>query len=61
VLQLLEPALAPGALVVADLSADDPEQLPYCERMHDPHGGYATVDVPLDAGVVASVRTSGRA
>jgi predicted O-methyltransferase YrrM len=57
-LDLLEPALAPGALVVADLSEDDPEQLPYCERMHDPEGGYLTVDVPLDAGVVVSVRTA---
>lgn len=56
VLDLLEPTLAPGALVVADLTEDDPEQVPYCERMHDPHGGYVTVDVPLDAGVVVSVR-----
>lgn len=56
VLALLEPALAPGALVVADLSEDDPEQGPYCERMRDPGGGYATVEVPLDAGVVVSVR-----
>lgn len=59
VLGLLEPALTPGALVVADLSEDDPEQGPYCERMRDPGGGYATVEVPLDAGVVVSVRTSG--
>jgi predicted O-methyltransferase YrrM len=59
VLDLLEPALADGALVVADLSQDDPEQLPYCERMRDPRGGYATVEVPLDAGVVVSVRTGG--
>ena len=57
VLDLVEPALAPGALVVADLSQDDPEQIPYCERMHDPQGGYVTVEVPLDAGVVVSVRT----
>jgi predicted O-methyltransferase YrrM len=56
VLDLLEPKLAPGALVIADLSEDDPEQVPYCERMHDPAGGYVSVDVPLDAGVVVSVR-----
>ena len=56
VLDLLEPALSPGALVIADLSADDPEQVPYCERMHDPGRGYVSVDVPLDAGVVVSVR-----
>jgi predicted O-methyltransferase YrrM len=56
VLDLLEPTLSPGALVIADLSEDDLEQIPYCERMHDPSGGYLTVDVPLDAGVVVSVR-----
>jgi len=57
VLETLEPSLTPGALVVADLSEDDPEQAPYCERVRDPGGGYATVEVPLDAGVVVSVRT----
>jgi predicted O-methyltransferase YrrM len=56
VLDLLEPALPSGALVIADLSAGDPEQSPYCERMHDPAGGYVSVDVPLDAGVVVSSR-----
>ncbi len=56
VLDALEPSLTPGALVVADLSEDDPEQVPYCERMRDPRAGYATVEVPLDAGVVVSVR-----
>jgi predicted O-methyltransferase YrrM len=56
VLDLLEAALAPGALVIADLSAGDPEQVAYCERMHAADGGYASVDVPLDAGVVVSVR-----
>jgi predicted O-methyltransferase YrrM len=58
VLDLLEPKLSPGALVIADLSDDDPEQAPYCERMHDPASGYVSVDVPLDAGVVVSVRLS---
>jgi predicted O-methyltransferase YrrM len=56
VLGLLEPKLSRGALVIADLSEDDPEQIPYCERMHDPASGYVSVDVPLDAGVVVSVR-----
>lgn len=59
VLDLLEPALADGALVVADLSEDDPEQVPYCERMRQPGNGYATIEIPLDAGVVVSVRTGG--
>jgi predicted O-methyltransferase YrrM len=56
VLDLLEPVLSSGALVIADLSAGDEEQNSYCERMHDPRSGYASVDVPLDAGVVVSVR-----
>jgi predicted O-methyltransferase YrrM len=59
VLDLLEPRLTRGALVIADLSEDDPEQVPYCERMHHPESGYVTVEVPLDAGVVVSVWTGG--
>lgn len=54
VLELMQPRLTPGALVVADLSADDPDQVGYVERMHDPAAGYVTVEVPLDAGVVVS-------
>lgn len=38
VLELLEPGLSPRALVIADLSAGDPEQVAYRERMHDPAG-----------------------
>jgi predicted O-methyltransferase YrrM len=56
IVDLLEPRLSAGALVVADLSADDPEQVPYCERMHDPARGYVSLTVPLDAGVVVSSR-----
>jgi predicted O-methyltransferase YrrM len=55
-LDLLEPRLSPAALVIADLSVDDPELIPYVRRMHDPAGGYVSVDIPLDAGVVVSVR-----
>jgi predicted O-methyltransferase YrrM len=56
VVDLVEPVLSSGALVIADLSEDDPEQIPYCERMHDPSRGYLSVTIPLDAGVVVSVR-----
>src|SRR6185437_8098834 len=56
VLEMLEPVLSSGALVVADLSAGDEEQNSYCERMHALASGYASVEVPLDAGVVVSVR-----
>ena len=51
---MLKPRLSPGALVIADLSSDDPDQVSYVERMHAPGGGYVTVDIPLDAGVVVS-------
>jgi predicted O-methyltransferase YrrM len=54
VVDLLEPQLSPGALVVADLSSDDPDQVSYVEKMHAPDSGYVTVDIPLDAGVVVS-------
>jgi len=54
VVELLQPRLSRGALVIADLSADDPDQFTYVERMHAPDGGYLTVDIPLDAGVVVS-------
>jgi predicted O-methyltransferase YrrM len=54
VVDLLQPQLSPGALVVADLSSDDPDQVTYVEHMHAPDNGYVTVDIPLDAGVVVS-------
>jgi predicted O-methyltransferase YrrM len=58
VLDLIEPSLSPAALVIADLSEGDPEQVPYCVRMHDPAGGYVSVTIPLDAGVVVSSRAA---
>jgi len=54
VVDLLEPRLTPGALVIADLSSDDPDQVSYVEKMHAPGSGFVTVDIPLDAGVVVS-------
>lgn len=54
VVELLEPRLSRGALVIADLSADDPDQVSYVERMRAPGSGYVTVVIPLDAGVVVS-------
>ncbi len=54
VVELLAPRLSPGALVIADLSSDDPDQVSYVERMHAPGSGFVTVDIPLDAGVVLS-------
>jgi predicted O-methyltransferase YrrM len=56
VLRLLEPRLAPSALVAADLNADDPDLSPYLEHVRDPASGYFSTTVPLDAGVELSVR-----
>ena len=58
---MLQPRLSPGALVIADLSSDDPDQVTYVERMHAPDSGYVTVDIPLDAGVVVSAWLGGSA
>lgn len=59
VVDLLQPRLSAGALVIADLSSDDPDQGSYVERMHTADGGYVTVDIPLDAGVVVSAWLGG--
>jgi predicted O-methyltransferase YrrM len=59
VLALVEPRLRPHALVVADLSADDPHCLAYRERMLERAGDYVSVDVPLDEGVLLSARLPG--
>jgi predicted O-methyltransferase YrrM len=56
VLALLQPRLARGALVLADLSPDDPNLDRYAEYVTAPEHGYATVTVPLDAGLVVSSR-----
>lgn len=56
VLALVEPRLRVGAIVVADLSAGDPSCEAYRERMENPTSGYVSQTVPLDDGVVVSVR-----
>jgi predicted O-methyltransferase YrrM len=56
VLELMEPHLAKNALVVADLSEGDTEQLGYQQYVRDPGNGYMSVTLPLDAGVEVSVR-----
>jgi predicted O-methyltransferase YrrM len=55
VLQVVEPRLEPGALIVADLNREDPDLIPYLEYVRDTNGHYASVCVPLDAGVEVSV------
>lgn len=59
VLALVEPHLAQDALIVADLSANDPDLLPYLEHVRDPQHRYFSICLPLDDGVELSVRMSG--
>lgn len=56
VLKLVEPYLCRNALVVADLSADDPDLLPYLDYVRNADNGYVSVEVPLAAGVELSAR-----
>jgi predicted O-methyltransferase YrrM len=56
VLDLLTPQLAPSALAIADLSADDPDLLPYLERVRGGDDGWTSLTVPFDAGVEISIR-----
>lgn len=51
VLELLEPHLLPGALVVADMSPGDPHHVHYRQHVQN---RYPTVELPLDAGLVVS-------
>ncbi len=55
ILGLVAPRLAPGALVVADLSAGDPHHDRYVAHVGDPANGLLSARVALDAGVVVSV------
>ncbi|MDQ6816170.1 MAG: class I SAM-dependent methyltransferase [Actinomycetota bacterium] len=59
VLELLEPQLSDRALVIADMSENEPNLVAYREYVLDPGKRYATVEVPLDAGVVVSARVPG--
>ena len=50
-LKMLEARLASRALIVADLSAGDPDQPAYQQHVRDRANGYASVTVALDDGV----------
>jgi predicted O-methyltransferase YrrM len=58
ILRLLEPHLTPAGLVVADLSADDSDLLPYLQRVREPACSYFSMTVPLDDGVELSTLTT---
>jgi predicted O-methyltransferase YrrM len=58
VLQMLEPALLPGALIVADDLNLFPEVLaPYLAYVRQPANGYISVTVPIGDAMELSVRT----
>jgi predicted O-methyltransferase YrrM len=55
VLHLLEPRLAPGALVVAD-DIELPTMRPYLDHVRDPANGYLGVEFPVEDGMEISCR-----
>jgi predicted O-methyltransferase YrrM len=55
VLRLLEPRLAPGALVVAD-DITMPSMRPYLDHVRDPGSGYLGVEFPVEDGMEISCR-----
>ncbi|MBC3839654.1 methyltransferase [Streptacidiphilus sp. 4-A2] len=60
VLRLLEPRLAPGALVVAD-DITMPSMAPYLAYVRDPANGYVNATFPVEDGMEISCRTAGAA
>jgi len=57
VLAMLEPRLAPGALVLAD-DTDQDAMTNYLAYVRDPTNGYESVEFPVDDGVEISCRTA---
>ena len=55
VLRLLEPRLSGGAIVVADLSLDDPDLVPYLNYVRADETPYVSTCVPIDAGIEISI------
>jgi predicted O-methyltransferase YrrM len=55
VLQLLEPRLRPGALVIAD-DVDMPSVAPYLSYVREPASGYEAVTFPVGDGMEVSCR-----
>jgi hypothetical protein len=58
VLTVLEGRLADRAVVVADLRPDDPDLVPYLERVRSPNGGFVRAALPVETGFEVSVRAS---
>lgn len=61
VLELMEPKLAPGALVLADNIHTFPEETrPYVDRVNRPDGPYRSVTLPFDSGLEYSLYMTDR-
>ena len=57
ILELVEPHLAAGALIIADLGVDDPDLRAYQGHLRERDGAYHSITLPLDAGIELTVRT----
>ena len=57
VLKVVEPRLCAHALVIADMSRDEPYHAEYRAYVNNPAHGYLTTEIPMDAGLVISART----
>ncbi|OBG72656.1 MULTISPECIES: O-methyltransferase [unclassified Mycobacterium] len=55
VIKILEPVLAPGALILGDNVNLDPERA-YLNYIHAPENGYISTALPLDKGLELAVR-----
>lgn len=55
VIKILEPVLAPGALIVGDNVNLDPDRA-YLNYIHAPASGYVSTSLPLDKGLELAVR-----
>jgi len=56
VLDLMQPRLAPNALVIADLGRNDPDLLDYQRHVRHPDRGFFSIELPLDAGIEVSAK-----
>jgi predicted O-methyltransferase YrrM len=55
VLKILEPVLAPGALILGDNVRLDPDHV-YLDYVNAPANGYVSAPIPLDKGMELTVR-----
>jgi len=53
------PLAVASALVVADMSQDEPHHERYRDHVNDRAHGYLTTEIPLDAGLIVSARPTG--